>query len=60
MADGTRKKVLLVEDDEDDVLITRALLEGREGARFDLDWVETADAALAALKAGEHDVALID
>ena len=53
-------RVLLVEDDEDDYIITRDLLSGAQGAQFRLDWVRTYEAALEALEAQRHDVWLVD
>jgi two-component sensor histidine kinase/CheY-like chemotaxis protein len=53
-------RVLLVEDDEDDYLITRAGLSKSAGIVFDVTWVKTYDTALAAMKRNQHDVYLID
>jgi diguanylate cyclase (GGDEF)-like protein/PAS domain S-box-containing protein len=53
-------KVLLVDDDEDDFVLTRDLLcEIRDGA-FTLDWVQSYDEAMDAILHGEHDVCLLD
>ena len=55
-----RIKVLLVEDDEDDFLITRDMLAGQQGARFAVDWAcEYAD-ALRTIREQRHDVYLVD
>lgn len=53
-------KVLLIEDDEDDYLLTRDLLGEVERESFDLDWVATYDAALEAIRRCQHDVYLVD
>ncbi len=53
-------KVLLVEDDEDDVFITRKLLSRIEGTAYPLDWVANYDAGMAAILKGEHDICLLD
>jgi response regulator RpfG family c-di-GMP phosphodiesterase len=53
-------RILLVEDDEDDCLLTRRLLGKVPWIRFELDWVSRADAALAALDRRQHDVCLLD
>ena len=53
-------RVLLVEDDEDDYLITRDTLAGQERARFDVEWCDEYDAALAAMREQRHDVYLVD
>src|SRR4051812_39294327 len=55
-----RVRVLLVEDDEDDYLLTRDLLAEIPGPGFDLDWMTDFDDALAAIGRDRHDVALID
>ena len=41
-----RVRILLVEDDEDDYLITRDLLAGQPRVRFELDWCADFDDAL--------------
>ncbi len=53
-------RVLLVEDDEDDYVLTRNLFEGRSGDRFRLDWVDTYGRALEVIKRKEHDLYLFD
>lgn len=53
-------RVLLVEDDEDDYLITRAGLSRAEGVVFDLTWTKAYDTGLEAIKRNQHDVYLID
>ena len=53
-------RVLLVDDDEDDYILTRHLLAEAEGACFDLEWVTTYQAALEAMKQGKHHVCLVD
>jgi diguanylate cyclase (GGDEF)-like protein/PAS domain S-box-containing protein len=52
--------VLLVEDDEDDYLITSALLGAQDGMRFDIEWADSYDAARAVIGERMHDVYLID
>ena len=53
-------KVLMVEDDDDDYVITRDLLSEISGQRFALDWVKTAEAGLEAMLRNQHDVVLVD
>lgn len=53
-------KILLVDDDEDDFIITRDLLAQITDWRFDLDWVANYAAALEEIKHGRHDVYLLD
>ena len=51
-------RVLLVDDDEDDALLTRGLLSEVAHVTFQLEWVESFENGLARLREGEHDVAL--
>jgi DNA-binding NtrC family response regulator len=53
-------RLLLVDDDEDDYLITRELLAGQDRVRFVIDWCSTYDDALERILAQAHDVYLID
>jgi signal transduction histidine kinase len=53
-------KVLLIEDDEDDYLITRHRLRTIEAPTFVLEWVKTYQAGLEALTKNQHDVCLLD
>ena len=58
---GNREiRILLIEDDEDDYVLTRDLLGDSRRTRFALDWVTSYDEALAAMRSGEHDVYLVD
>ncbi|HZD40553.1 MAG TPA: ATP-binding protein [Terriglobales bacterium] len=52
-------RLLLVDDDEDDYLITRNLLSATGGS-FRLDWVASYDSALEVIGLNEHDCYLID
>ncbi len=53
-------RVLLVDDDEDDYVLTRDWFCEMEGARFELEWVASYDAALNAIAYNHHDVYLLD
>lgn len=53
-------KILLVDDDEDDYIITRDLLTDIKGQQYHLDWVSTYEEAVAAISKKQHDVHLID
>ncbi|HEU4883131.1 MAG TPA: PAS domain S-box protein [Longimicrobium sp.] len=53
-------RVLLVEDDEDDYVLTRGLLRAAQGVRFEVEWRPTAAAGLAALGEGGWDAVLLD
>jgi two-component system, cell cycle sensor histidine kinase and response regulator CckA len=53
-------KVLLVEDDEDDFILTRDMLSSIRTWRFEVDWLRTYDAGLQAALENRHDVCLVD
>ena len=57
---GQECRVLLVDDDEDDFLITRDLLEEIEGSNYVLDWISTYEEAVEKIDGGGHDVYLLD
>lgn len=52
--------ILLVEDDEDDYLITREYLEEIPGRRLDLRWVDDYDEGMKLIEAGGLDICLVD
>jgi len=53
-------RVLLVDDDEDDYIITRDLVSQIGNSPYQLEWIDNYDAALAALQGCEHDICLLD
>ncbi|HUA69382.1 MAG TPA: response regulator [Candidatus Saccharimonadales bacterium] len=53
-------KVLLVDDDEDDFLITRDLLSQIGDRRHHLHWLNNYDDGLAAVQTNQHDICLLD
>ena len=55
-----RLKVLLVEDDEDDYILTRDFLTEIRGADYELDWVDTYEDGLEGIRKDQHDVYLVD
>lgn len=58
--DKGRVRVLLVDDDRDDYLLTRELFSEMDSYRYEMDWVGDYDSALASIERGEHDVYLLD
>jgi diguanylate cyclase (GGDEF)-like protein/PAS domain S-box-containing protein len=56
--------VLLVEDDEDDYLILKELVQshgrGERGLAYKLDWAQSYEKAVEALKSNSYDVCLVD
>ena len=55
-----RIRVLLVDDDRDDYLLTQELFSDMDSHRYQMDWVADYDSALASIERGEHDVYLLD
>jgi diguanylate cyclase (GGDEF)-like protein len=53
-------RILLVDDDEDDYILTRDLLTELEGKRYELEWKADYGSALEAIKGNHHDVCLLD
>ncbi|HWN96033.1 MAG TPA: response regulator [Methylomirabilota bacterium] len=53
-------RVLLVEDDEEDFIVTRDLFGAVENTVYAVDWVATAREAVACFEERRHDVYLID
>jgi two-component system cell cycle sensor histidine kinase/response regulator CckA len=53
-------RVLLVEDDEDDYILTRELLSEVQGQRFALDWAKSFAEGLGQMCLNQHDVVLLD
>ena len=56
----TPVKVLLIEDDEDDVLLVREYLAESENFSFELEWEPKPEQARLKMVLGSHDVFLID
>ena len=52
--------ILLIDDDEEDYIITRDLLKDIKNRRFDIQWASTFETGLALMKRNIHDVFLID
>lgn len=53
-------RVLIIDDDEDDYVITRNLLAKIEGQNYQLDWENSYTAAVEVINERRHDVYLID
>jgi signal transduction histidine kinase len=53
-------RVLLVDDDEDYYVLTRAAFSDIEGQSYELDWKISYDDALAAMQRTRYDVCLLD
>ena len=53
-------KVLLIEDDEDDYILTSELLQEIKGTNYEIVWVSKYQDALAAMLEGRYNVCLVD
>ncbi len=53
-------KLLLVDDNEDDYLLTRNLISEIEGYKYNIEWVNSFNAALENMTGNNHDVCLLD
>ncbi|OKL40419.1 hybrid sensor histidine kinase/response regulator [Pontibacter flavimaris] len=53
-------KVLLVDDDEDDYIITRDIMDDIPGRNFSLDWSSSFGEALELIRQDKYDVYLVD
>lgn len=53
-------RVLLVDDDEDEYIITRRIISEIVGRKHILDWAPTYEQGLAMIEEGKHDIYLID
>jgi two-component system, cell cycle sensor histidine kinase and response regulator CckA len=60
MSDVEQVRVLLVEDDEDDYILTRGLFSQAKGHRFQLEWFTSYQLGLEAMIRNQHDVCLVD
>ncbi|GGK85396.1 ATP-binding protein [Rufibacter glacialis] len=58
MADQIR--ILLVDDDEDDFVITRDIIQDIPGRHYHLDWTASFPEALGLIRKRKHDVYLVD
>ncbi len=53
-------RILLIEDDEDDYVITRDLLEDIRDGHYELTWAPTFEIGQSALASGDFEVCLVD
>lgn len=60
MTDDRLWKVLLIEDDEDDYILTREILSEANGERFQLEWAPTYEEGLKRLRGCNFDAILMD
>ncbi|MBW4456080.1 MAG: response regulator [Nostoc indistinguendum CM1-VF10] len=58
--DNTPIKVLFIDDDEDDYILTRYWLSEFQVANCELEWVDNYEAAKNAIARNQHDIYLVD
>ncbi len=58
--DNSPIRILLIDDDEDDYVVTRRMLGQMEDGRFVLEWSATADGALEQMERNPYDLYLLD
>ncbi|HLG15500.1 MAG TPA: PAS domain S-box protein [Blastocatellia bacterium] len=59
MPNDRRLRVLLVEGNENDFVVTRDLLSSIDGGGFDLEWARSYEAGLKAMTGPHHDICLV-
>ncbi|MBK8812476.1 MAG: EAL domain-containing protein [Acidobacteria bacterium] len=59
-SDAKKIRVLMVDDDEDDFILTRCLFEEFRDNRYALEWTASASEALSHMAQREYDVYLVD
>ncbi|QDU98723.1 hybrid sensor histidine kinase/response regulator [Lignipirellula cremea] len=60
MSDNGPIRVLLIDDDRHNFIITREMLQEIEGAQFELEWVASYEEGLQEVRRGGRDVYLVD
>lgn len=53
-------KLLLVEDDEDDYILTCDYLQQLDSHKFNVEWISSPEQAIEKLSKNEHDICLLD
>lgn len=53
-------KVCLVDDDEDDFILTKEILNEIQDEKYSIEWISTYNQALENLKKNRHDIYLVD
>jgi len=56
----TSFKILLIDDDEDDFILTRDVLSAVKSAKYEIDWASSYEEGLRLAGEGRHDVYLVD
>lgn len=60
MTAGDTIRILLVEDDEDDYILTKDLIQSGRNGRYVIEWASDYESAMHRIKIEEFDVALVD
>src|SRR5687768_10276143 len=58
--DKTKIRLLLVDDDEDDFLLTKEYLDDIKDKEFDVSWASTFDKGVEEISTHKHDILIFD
>jgi len=58
--DNSSARLLLVDDDEDDFVMTREVISEIQGWEFELEWASSYPAAVEAITQRVYDICLVD
>lgn len=57
---NTRKRILMIDDDEDDFFLVNSLLQDIAPDQYALEWAPTYQKGIAAIEKKEHELYLVD
>jgi len=60
MNESRKFRVLIVEDDEEDFMLTRDLLRDIQGCAYTIEWAQTFEEGLNAMRKNHQDICLVD
>ncbi|WP_343304669.1 ATP-binding protein [Chitinophaga niabensis] len=57
---NTRKRILMIDDDEDDFFLVNSLLQDTAPDQYEVEWAPTYQKGIAAIEKKEHELYLVD
>lgn len=57
---NTRKRILMIDDDEDDFFLVNSLLQDTAPDQYEVEWASTYQKGIAAIEKKEHELYLVD
>lgn len=57
---NTRKRILMIDDDEDDFFLVNSLLQDTAPDQYEVEWAPTYQKGIAAIERKEHELYLVD